>query len=162
MALLAAPFAAHSQQSLTCQAGRCVQALSGKARIGQQLRVNARGPVTLEAGAEGSNELSYTVRIVVRARDEAEARRIIEGRAVRVESEGGWSVVNVPFEQISTMVLRAPRLRAASVVTSDGPVEVNGIYGALDVDTVAGPLAVDRIRGDCRLTARGGDIRVGM
>jgi DUF4097 and DUF4098 domain-containing protein YvlB len=154
------PLACLAQQSLTCQRGTCVQVLTGKARVGPQLRVNAHGPVTLDAGVGA--ELNYTWRVTVPAASPAEARRILEPYAVRVTPEGEWSVISAPGEALSsTLVLRAPRLTAASIVTSDGPVEVNGVDGTLQVDSVAGPLAADRIRGNCRLMARGGDIRIG-
>jgi len=154
------PLACLAQQSLTCQRGTCVQVLTGKARVGPQLRVNAHGPVTLEAGVTA--ELNYTWRVTLRAASLADARRILERYSLRVMPEGDWSVISAPGDPLaSTLDLRAPRLTAASIVTSDGPVEVNGVDGTLDVDSVAGPLAADRIRGDCQLTARGGDIRVG-
>jgi len=155
------PVAAYAQQALTCAAGRCVQVLSGKARVGSQLRVNAHGPVTLEAGA-ASGDLLYTARVVVRARNVAEARRILEGFAVRVTPEGGWSVLTTPAGPLAaSLVLKAPRLSAAAVYTSDGPVEATGVEGPLEVDSGAGPLAADRIRGDCRLHTIGGDISIG-
>jgi DUF4097 and DUF4098 domain-containing protein YvlB len=57
--------------------------------------------------------------------------------------------------------LRAPKLSAVSIVTSNGPVEANGIDGWLTIDSVTGPLMADRIHGDCQLRTRGGDIRAG-
>jgi DUF4097 and DUF4098 domain-containing protein YvlB len=160
LALAILPLACWAQQAMTCQHGQCVQVLAGQAGIRQQLRVNAHGPVTLEAGV--GTELKYTVRVVVRAANEAEARRILELYPVRVTREGDWSVLTAPGEPMaSTLVLRAPRLIAVSIVTSNGPVEANGIDGSLVVDSVTGPLSADRIRGDCQLRTRGGDIRAG-
>src|ERR1039458_6377629 len=160
LALAILPLACWAQQAMTCQHGQCVQVLAGQAGIRQQLRVNAHGPVTLEAGV--GTELKYTARVVVRAANEAEARRILELYPVRVTREGDWSVLTAPGEPMaSTLVLRAPRLIAVSIVTSNGPVEANGIDGSLVVDSVTGPLSADRIRGDCQLRTRGGDIRAG-
>jgi DUF4097 and DUF4098 domain-containing protein YvlB len=161
LALAALPLACWAQQTITCQRGRCVEALTGQAVIGRQLRVNAHGPVTLEAGV--GTQLSYTATVVVRAANQAEARRIVERYPLRVAKEGDWSVLTAPGEPLSaTLVLRAPKLTAVSIVTSNGPVEANGIDGSLLVDSVTGPLAADRIRGDCQLRTRGGDVRAGV
>src|ERR1035438_3797623 len=117
LALAPLPLACWAQQAMTCQRGQCVQVLAGQAGIRQQLRVNAHGPVTLEAGV--GTELKYTARVVVRAANEAEARRILELYPVRVTREGDWSVLTAPGEPMaSTLVLRAPRLIAVSIVTS--------------------------------------------
>jgi DUF4097 and DUF4098 domain-containing protein YvlB len=153
------PLAAYAQQALTCARGQCVQVFRGAARVGPQLRVTAYGPVTLEGGV--GSELVYTAQVTVRAADENEARRILAGFAVRAISEGGWSVLSAPAGFAAALALRAPKLGAASIGTSDGPVEANGIDGSLEVDSGAGPLAADRIRGACRLNTRGGDIRAG-
>src|ERR1035437_7152886 len=160
LALATLPLACWAQQAMTCQHGQCVQVLAGQAGIRQQLRVNAHGPVTLEAGV--GTELKYTARVVVRAANEAEARRILELYPVRVTREGDWSVFTAPGEPLAlTLVLHAPKLTAATIVTSNGPVAANGIDGSLVVDSVTGPLSADRIGGDCQLRTRGGDIRAG-
>jgi DUF4097 and DUF4098 domain-containing protein YvlB len=157
LALAVTPLACWAQQEMACQRGQCVEAVTGQAGIGQRLRVNAHGPVTLEAGVE--KELKYTAREVAQAAGPEEARRMLDRYPVRVVNAGGWSVLTAPLA--ATLVLRAPRLTAVTIVTSNGPVEANGIDGALLVDSVTGPLAADRIRGDCRLGTRGGDIRAG-
>jgi hypothetical protein len=153
------PLAAYAQQALTCAHGQCVQVFSGSARVGPQLRVTAHGPVTLEGGV--GNELVYTARVTVRAASESEARRILTSFAVQVSPQGGWSVLSAPAGFAAALALQAPKLGAASIWTSDGPVEANGVDGSLEVDSGAGPLAADRIRGNCRLNTRGGDIRAG-
>ena len=160
LALATLPVACWAQQAMTCQRGQCVQVLAGHAAIGRQLRINAHGPVTLEAGA--GTELKYTARVVVQAANEAEARRLVERYPVRVTREGDWSVFTAPGAPLAaTLVLRAPKLTAVSIVDSNGPVEANGIDGSLLVDSVTGPLTADRIRGDCQLRTRGGDIHAG-
>jgi hypothetical protein len=153
------PLAAYAQQALTCARGQCVQAFSGSARVGPQLRVVAHGPVALEGGV--GNKLVYTAQVTVRAANEDEARRLLAGFAVRVTREGGWSVMSAPAGFAANLTLRAPKLGAASIWTSDGPVEANGIDGGLEVDSGAGPLTADRIHGNCRLSTRGGGIRAG-
>ena len=154
------PLAGWAQQAITCQRGQCVEVFAGQADIGQQLRVKAHGPVTLEAGVE--KELKYTARVVVRAANEGEALHMLERYAVRVTKEGDWWVLTAPGEPLAaTLELRSPRLTAATIVTANGPVEASGIDGSLLVDSITGPLIANRIRGDCQLRTRGGDIHAG-
>jgi DUF4097 and DUF4098 domain-containing protein YvlB len=150
-----------SAQQWTCKGGKCERMIYGSAPTGARLKVNAHGPVTLEAGA--GRDLAYTVRLTVNARSEAEARRLLQNYAVRVDAQGGWTVLNVPGGAVMTNVtVKCPRLSAASVTTSDGSVNAAGVDGALDIDTGAGEVAIDRIGGDCKLTTGGGDIKVGQ
>ena len=160
LVLAVLPVAVWSQPAVTCHRGQCIQTLTGQASIGQRLRVNAHGPVTLEAGVE--RQLKYTVRLVVQASSEAEARTIFDSHTVRVTKEGEWSVLTAPGGPVAaTLVLRCPRLSAAAIVTANGPVEASGVDGSLQVDSVTGPLTAEHIRGDCQLKTRGGDIRAG-
>jgi len=138
----------------------CIAQIAGGAPIAPRLRINAHGPVTLQGAVAG--QLQYTIKVTFRASGEAEARRILQAYPVRIAREGEWSVFTAPGEPLAaSVVLRAPRLRAATIVTSDGPVDVTGIDGPLNVDSVGGPLSADRIRGDCRLRTGGGEIQVG-
>jgi hypothetical protein len=159
LAVLAALLPASAQQ-WTCRAGKCERVITGSAPCGSRMKVSAHGPVTLEAGA--SRDLAYTVRLTVNARNEAQARRLLQNYAVRVDGQGQWTVLNVPGGAVMTAVtVRTPRLSAASVSTSDGNVNATGVDGSLDVDTGAGELSIDRIAGDSKLTTGGGDIKVG-
>ncbi len=84
-------------QQVSRENGRWVRLIQGSAPAAARLRVNAHGPVTLEGGV--SNNLTYTVKLSVNARSvrsEAEARRRLRQYAVRVESEGGWTVLTTP------------------------------------------------------------------
>ena len=56
--------------------------------------MNAHGPVTLEGGV--SKDLTYTIRLSVNARTEAEARRALQQYAVRVATQGAWTVLTAP------------------------------------------------------------------
>jgi DUF4097 and DUF4098 domain-containing protein YvlB len=155
---IALPLCASAQQTtIACQNGRCTVTITGKARVESRLRLNGRGPVTLEAGAADSADLFYTARAVVRAPNEAAAKRSIELRPVQIATEDGWTVLATSWD----LAVRAPRLKAASIATAEGPVIATGVSGSLTVDSIAGPLTVDRIAGDCTLGTRGGDIHAG-
>jgi hypothetical protein len=161
VALALLPVMALAQQELTRQGDLWVRTFSGTAPAAPRLRVNAHGPVTLEGGV--SPNLSYQVKVSVKTPTAAEARRILERHAVRLAPQGDWLVLTVPGGPFLTAVsVKAPRLTAAAVSTSDGAVDVRGIDGALLVDSGGGELYVDRVRGDCKLSTGGGDVRVGQ
>lgn len=159
--LLLLPLVALPQQrGLIREGDLFVRDFSGNAPAGRRLRINAHGPVRVEAGA--ANTISYTVRLSVRARTEAEARRVMQRYNVRVTPQGEWVVLTAPGGPVmSTVTVKAPRLDLVVVSTSDGAVDASGVEGSLEVDTGAGELTADRIGGDCKLVTGGGDIRVG-
>src|ERR1017187_5788914 len=145
---------------LVREGDRFARDFSGSAPAGRRLRINAHGPVSVQAGA--ANSITYTVHLSVRARTEAEARNVIERYNVRVTPQGEWVIITAPGGPvISAVIVKAPRLDHLVVSTSDGAGEASGIEGALDVDTCAGELTADRIGGDCKLVTGGGDVRVG-
>jgi DUF4097 and DUF4098 domain-containing protein YvlB len=148
-------------QPLTCSNGRCERILNGTAPIASRLRVNAHGPVTLVGGAAPT--FTFTVKVTVYARNEEEARRLLAPYAVRVQSDGAWTVLTAPGGSIMTdITLRTPALEGAVIATSDGPVQAVGVNGPLEVNTGAGAIAVDRIAGDCDLITGGGRIDAGQ
>ena len=159
--LVALVGAAFAQPELTRQGDVWVRTFEGAGPAVPRLRVNAHGAVTLEGGV--SANLSYRVKVSVKARTAAEARRVFERYAVRLARQGDWLVLTAPGGAfVSAVSVKAPRLAAAAVSTSDGAVDVRGVDGALVVDTGGGELFVDRVRGDCKLFTRGGDVQVGL
>src|SRR5947208_9585533 len=157
LAALLAAMLPVSAQPLVCKNGQCERIIYGAAPAGSRLRVNAHGPVTLEGGV--SKNLSYTIRLSVNARSEAEGRRALQQYTVHVATQGPWTVLNAPGGVVMTAVtIKAPNLAAAHISTSEGKVEAAGIDGLLDVDTRAGIVLVDRVNGDSKLITGGGDI----
>jgi hypothetical protein len=150
---------APGQQPVTCQNGKCTRVIYGTAPAAPRLRVNAHGPVTLEAG--NARALTYSVKVTVSARTEAEARRVLQQYAVRMDHQGGWAVLTAPGgAATSTVSIQSPHLSQAIVSTTDG-VKAFGVDGPLDVNTLAGELTVDRVQGDVKLQTGGGDVHVG-
>jgi DUF4097 and DUF4098 domain-containing protein YvlB len=133
----------------------------GNAPASTRLRILAHGPVTLQAGA--GPQITYSVRVSVRARTENEARQVMQHYAVRVErGGGGWLILNAPAGPVVTnVIVKTPRLESAAISTSDGVVDASGVDGPLTVDTGGGELNIDRIQGDCKLYTVGGDVRIG-
>jgi DUF4097 and DUF4098 domain-containing protein YvlB len=159
--LLLLPFAAVPQQPGMLREGdHFVREFSGTAPAARRLRVNAHGPVSVQAGS--ASNISFSVRVSVRARTEVEARNVMQRYNVRLSSQGEWVVLTAPGGPIiSTVTVKTPRLEQVVVSTSDGGVEASGVDGTLDVDTGAGDLTIDRIGGDCKLVTGGGDVKVG-
>lgn len=164
-ALLAAlfgvvPAALFAQAPLVREGGRWVQTITGSAPAAARLRVLCQGPVHLEGGT--ANEIAYTAKVSVRARNEGEARRLLEGFGVRKSTSGEWAVlVAGGGKGTASLTLRTPRLAGVLISTAEGGVEANGVEGFLTADTRAGEMKCDRIAGECRLTTGGGDILVG-
>jgi hypothetical protein len=149
-----------AQPTLSREGDQWVETLTGTAPAAARLRVNCHGPVHLEGGA--ASEIAYSIKLSVRARNEAAARRLLGRFGVRTMRSGDWSVVTTEGGPVtSILTLQAPRLEAAVISTAEGGVEANGIDGALTADSGAGELKCDRVRGDCRLMTGGGDILVG-
>jgi len=78
--------------------------------------------------------------------------------------QGDWLVLTAPGGPFLCAVsVKAPRLAAAAVSTSDGAVDVRGRRWPLVVDSGGGELFVDRGRGDCRLLREAANrVRVGQ
>src|SRR3954453_15982025 len=91
-----------SAQQLVCKNGKCERIIYGAAPAGSRLRVNAHGPVTLEGGV--TKDLTYTIRLSVNARTEAEARRALQQYTVRVEKQGPWTELTAPGGMAMTSV----------------------------------------------------------
>jgi DUF4097 and DUF4098 domain-containing protein YvlB len=126
----------------------------------RRVRINAHGPVTLQAGT--SPNITYTVHVSVHARTEAEARQVMQRYMVQATYLGDTLVITAPGGPVvSTVIVKAPRLDSAEIRTSDGAVEATGVEGGLVVETGAGELNIDRIHGECKLYTGGGDVRVG-
>jgi DUF4097 and DUF4098 domain-containing protein YvlB len=154
------PPSASQQAGVTRVGNRFERDFHGTAPASRRLRINAHGPVKVQAGV--SSNLQYTVRLSVQARTENEARSVMQRYSVRQETKGDTLVLTAPAGPvISTVFVKAPHLEHVIVSTSDGPVEASGVDGALEVDTGGGEINADRVRGDCKLVTGGGDIRVG-
>lgn len=126
---------------------------------GARLRVTGHGPVSVVGGGRS---FTYTMKVTVAARTEAEARRILERVPPQVSAQGEVVMLTAPGgAAMSNISIQAPRLSAVVINTSDGDVMAHGIDGPLDVDSRAGNLDVDGIRGRCNLVTGGGDVRVG-
>ena len=153
------PLAASAQQELKREGNMWSRTVTMALAAQPRLTIVALGPVTLEGGV--SNDLQVTVKFSAAAQDEAEAGRILGLLGMRVRQDQGKVTLLPPGGKVVTAVwVKAPRLDAATILSSHGGVDVRGIDGTLSVDAV-GDLQVDRVGGDCRLFTGGGDVRAG-
>ncbi len=147
-------------QPLAHDGTRWTQTITGSMTAAGRLRIECQGPVHLEGGA--ASQISYTARLRVTARNEAEARRILARSVIRATNSGEWAVLSAGGGRVTVdLTVKAPRLNAATISTAEGAVEATGIDGLLTVDSGAGEVKCDRIGGEARLTTGGGDIQVG-
>ncbi len=137
-----------------------VRVYSGSIPAAPRLRVSGHGPVTIAAGS--GREISYTITVSVMTPSQASAQIAVNRQPIRVETNGDWAVLTTPGgPALSTVVIRAPKLAALAVATTNGAVDAKGVDGPIEVNTGAGELSCDRIRGNCSLITGGGDIHVG-
>ena len=105
--LLLLPLAASPQPGgLVREGDHFVREFRGDMAAGRRLRINAHGPVSVQAGA-GKN-ISYTVRVSVRARTEAEARIVMQRYNVRLTPQGEWVVLTAPGMELDWVVTTGP------------------------------------------------------
>jgi DUF4097 and DUF4098 domain-containing protein YvlB len=149
-----------AQPNIIRENGKLVAVFYGAVPAVPRLHINSHGPVTVEGGI--SKDFTYSVKVALNARTEAEARRVLRTYAVRADVQGQWLVITAPGgAAMPVMNVKTPRLQALTITTSDGVVNAAGVDGNLDVDTGGGELFADHIRGDCRLITGAGDVRVG-
>src|SRR5712672_3199193 len=86
LALITALAAAAQEPGIVRDGDRWRRDFHGTSPAGRRLRINAHGPVTLQAGIGAA--LTYSVRVSVHARTEAEARRVLLRYAVKLETVG--------------------------------------------------------------------------
>ncbi len=132
--------------------------LAGQAR----LRITSRGPITINGAAQ--DELSYTLKIRVKAANEAEARRLMNAFSVRVAKQGaGYAYMIVQRgEGMADLQVKVPRTTAdTSIATSEGAVAFYDLNGAVRAETGGGTVNCDRIRGNVVARTAGGDISIG-
>ncbi|MBV9744115.1 MAG: hypothetical protein JO099_10150 [Acidobacteriia bacterium] len=145
-------------QNLTREGGRWVMTLTGSVPATSRLSVTTQGPVHLEGGS--GNDVSYTAKLSVEARTEDDARRVLSRYSVHAASSKGRTVLVGP-PVTTNLTIKVPRLKRATIQTTEGAVEAEGIDGDLEVNSGGGELKCERIRGDCDLSTAGGNIRVG-
>ena len=148
--------------ALLREGGYWVEATSGSvpAPPSGHMRIVTTGSVAVKGVPQ--DKVQYTVRKRVRARTEAEARRLLSG--VRVVSAGALKVNQAPDHPASVdLEVQLPRpVKQTSVFTRGGNVTITDLDGSVEVESVGGNLEVDRVGGAAILKTGGGEIRIGQ
>ena len=169
--ILAASFlgmALAAEPALTREGKYWVEVRSGSEPMAStaRLRITSRGPVTLNGTLNGmpGQELSYALKIRVKAANEAEARLAAKRFGVRVAKQGGNAVYLVVQrgDGMADLQVKAPRMAPETIIaTTEGAVAVYDLDGALQAETGGGAVAADRIKGNIMVRTAGGDITLG-
>lgn len=127
-----------------------------------RLRITSRGPVTLNGTPHP--ELSYTLKIRVKAPTAEEARQLTRHFVVRVAKQGANAMYLVVQrgEGMVDLQVNVPRKTAdLTIGTSEGAVAFYDLDGAVEAETGGGAVSADRIKGNLVVRTAGGDITLG-
>jgi len=143
-----------------------VQVVTGSIAIPPdcRLKVDSRGPVTLRGQA--TDRVTYTVKKRVRARSEAEARKLLQAANVRATARNGLAVIAFtprlgPAVSGEMELSSRHDLQSVILATSGGDVQVYDIQGTVHAETGGGLIQMDRIGSDAVANTGGGEIRFG-
>jgi len=127
-----------------------------------RLRIASRGAVTLNGMPRP--ELSYALKIRVKAASVDEARRLAKRFAVRVAKQGGNAMYLVVQrgEGMADLQVKAPRTAPeTTIATTEGAVAFYDLDGGVRAETGGGTITADRIKGNIVVRTAGGDITLG-
>ncbi len=139
-----------------------VRAGSEPLAAGGRLRISSRGAVTLNG--QPRQEVSYALKIRVKARSDAEARRLVGAFGVKLTRQPGNAALLVVTrgEGTADLEVRAPRaLAETAIVTTEGALALYDLDGPVRAETGGGAVTADRIGGNLTVRTAGGDITLG-
>lgn len=128
-----------------------------------RLHIATHGPAVVQ-GAERS-DVAYTLQKRVRARNAAEAQRLLKLIAVKQIRSKRSPALSVVRETPGGVKLRieVPRaLRNLIVESREGALEIYDLDGAVHADSRGGRIHLDRIRGDVVVRTGGGPVQFGQ
>ncbi|MGC9951528.1 MAG: hypothetical protein ABSF64_34680 [Bryobacteraceae bacterium] len=161
-------FALAAEPVLTREGKYWVEVRSGAEAMppSARLKITSRGPVTINGTLKGGPhpEVSYTLKIRVKAASVDEARRMAGRFAVRVSRQGGNAMYLVVQRGDGMADLQVNMPRAATettVATTEGAVAFYDLDGAVQAETGGGAITADRVKGNIMVRTAGGDIALG-
>ncbi|HVN03335.1 MAG TPA: hypothetical protein VMT86_02895 [Bryobacteraceae bacterium] len=162
--LIVVPIAARAGEPVLTREGKYwVELRSGSESLAPacRVRINARGAVTLNGVPQ--RELTYVLRIRVKAANEADARRLTRLFGVQVMRQGGNSAYLVVRRGDGTadLQVKMPRTADTNVSTSEGALAIYDLDGPVRAETGGGTITADRIAGNVIVRTAGGDITLG-
>jgi DUF4097 and DUF4098 domain-containing protein YvlB len=131
-----------------------------------RLRIASRGAVTINGTPNGTPgpELSYSLKIRVKAPNEAEARLLAKRFGVRLARQGGNSMYLIVQrgDGMADLQVKLPRTAPeTTIATTEGAVAFYDLDGAVEAETGGGAVSADRIKGNIVVRTAGGDITLG-
>ena len=143
-----------------------VQTVEGSIPAGTRLRVSSTGNITV-SGQQGG-PVRYSVMKKIRARNEKEARHLLESAPFSAALQGDTAAVSLGSPDcfrcnfLAEMTLLVPAsTREALLTTEGGSMTVEGIQGRVNADTTGGSIRMDKIGGDVLAATAGGGIMLG-
>ena len=144
--------------------GKCwVEVLKGSEPIAASahLRITSRGAVTLN-GVPGQ-ELTYSLKIRVKAANINEARQLVKRFNVRIAKQANLVYLVVQRgEGAAELDVKAPRSAPeTTIATTEGALAFYDLDGAVHAETAGGAVTADHIGGNLVVRTAGGDITLG-
>jgi DUF4097 and DUF4098 domain-containing protein YvlB len=141
-----------------------VEVVSGSEPLAasSRLKISSHGAITLNGGPQ--KELSYSLKIRVKAATEDEARRLVKAFGVRTMKQGGGYTYLIVQrgDGMADLQVNAPRTaQDTAISTTEGAVAFYDLDGPVRADTGGGAVTCDRIRGNVVVRTAGGDITLG-
>ena len=129
-----------------------------------RLKVETRGPVTLQG--RSADRISYTIKKRVRARTEAEARALLNAAAIRTTSRNGLATITLaqrarPAVSAEMELSARSDLSFVSIDSTGGDLQIYDILGSVEAESVGGLIRMDRIGSDISAKTGGGEIQLG-
>ena len=129
-----------------------------------RLKIETRGPVTLRG--RSADQITYTIRKRVRARNEAEARALLNAARIRTSAREGLATITLAQRtrpSVSAEMKSRARsdLSFVSIDTTGGDLQIYDILGGVAAETGGGLIQMDRIGSDVSAKTGGGEIRLG-
>ena len=143
-----------------------VRTVEGSIPAGTRLRVSSTGNITV-SGDEGK-QVRYRALKKIKARNEQEARRLLESASLSAALQGETAVVTLATPDcfrcnfLAEMTLLVPASTSEALLTTEGgSMTVEGIAGRVNADTAGGSIRMDKIGGAVRAATAGGGIVLG-
>lgn len=151
------------EPALTREGPYWVETLTGREAVSAapKLRITSRGGVALRGMAQ--NELTYILKVRVKARSEAEARRLVKSFGVKAARGAGYIQLAVQRgDGMADLQVKAPRrCPEAAITTTEGMLEIYDLHGSVNAETGGGNVKADGIHGNLSARTAGGDITIG-
>ena len=165
LAMLATAGLAQTESELTREGKYWVQTVTESVALGasRNFRVTTRGEVVIHGRpAEG---VSYSLRKLVRAKNEPDARRVLSTFRATATTSRGWAELTVScstVRAIPELSVTVPRnLTRVALLTQDGDIRASHLHGDLEAESEGGRIEADAINGRFLGRTGGGETNLG-